>query len=123
MGKSIWQRADELARTASSIGQGQPDARVAAMVADLAVLVRDFAERAGMRNEGIDHPLLHGTTYELTVKVRASITDIQVDRDDDKDPERVTGLAYEIEAEHRNFLGGRVFAVDADEIVDARILP
>lgn len=118
MSKSLWQKADELARKARSVS----DVEAADTLEELAVVVRDLCERIGLRNEGIDHPLLEGVVYEVTLKIRCHVIDHDVEKNDAKNPDAVTNVAYELKLEDRNFLGGRTVSIDADEIVDVRMV-
>jgi hypothetical protein len=109
---SPWMVADaaarQLAEVAGKFEPGSDEHAFARVLADLAVVVRDCAERVGLRAEGVTHPLEVGKTYTLTVEVQATVRDNCTD-----------GSAYELELERRNFMSGRTVSVDADEIVGA----
>lgn len=109
---SHWETADNLARSfAEAAGEGRPAPTTVlyTQLAQLAVILRDTAERVGLRAEGVDHPLEIGKTYELTLRVQATV----VDKSDGH------GLSYELKLEDRDFYDGRSVCVDADEITGA----
>lgn len=113
MSKSHWEIADEIARDLMLMagqaeeGNGQ---ELLTKLAGLAIVVRDTAERVGLRAEGVDHPLEAGQTYTLTLEVEVTVSEVHDSH----------GLSYEIDLERRDFLDGRTVSVDADEIKSAR---
>lgn len=108
MSKSLWQRADELADQFHDVWMGPQSSHLAQLGEELAKVVKDLAERVGLREEAVE-PLVPGQKYTLLLRVEATC----VERGDGH------GLAYELELERRDFYTGRTVSVDHDEILEA----
>lgn len=107
--KTGWQIADEISRSAAMVaGIGGDHAPLWGLLSDLAVVVRDCAERVGLRAEtGECEELEEGAEYELTLRVRARVVSVHHGH----------GKAYQLELERRDYYDGqRTVSVDHDEL-------
>jgi hypothetical protein len=111
---TLWQRADQLVAEAErNWPSSQPHPALNHLVRELSLLCRDFA--ATMPQEMPQESstdLEVGAEYELILRVRARAL------------YRMGGElpCFELQLEDRNYQGGRVVCVDADEIVEARFV-
>lgn len=116
MSKSHWMIADEAARyfaerRGEALANGEPETMAMMQgLTQLAVVVRDTAERVGLRAEGVEIPPLEvGQEYELLLRVRARVVDVSDGH----------GVCYELQLEQRDFYSGRTVSVDHNEVSGA----
>lgn len=114
---SPWERADKVMAQAIAAAAIHHQADIAPMahafelIGELAKLTRDHIERTGLREEVLETvaPLVEGQEYELTIKVKARVMEVEGSQ----------GQSYELWLETRDFMSGRRICIDHDEIAAA----